>query len=420
MRHTRTLALGAVIALAVVGLNPALGASAAPSAPQPVTSTAVSTPADQGPIDGGNDEGAPTSALQPVTGQSSTTPSPTPFTPAPTAPPTAPAPSPDDPPVSEPTPALPPVDEPVDEPADEPVDQRPTLPTGTPSPAATPRPAQASRAAFVPLSITSHAARDVYVTGLTTLAGTATPGGRVVATNQWGTTMGSAIADESGSWSFLRNLGPTTPSYVLTFVQTAENRSDTRQIELVYVPTNQPVTVTSHTDGDVYDVGTNTFTGTGTIGATVKATNQWGTAMGTAAIGASGTWAFSRYLGPADPGYVITFTSTRGAEVRSATLTLRFPQLVPVTVVSPDISAGTIDRADEMVTFTGTGTPFATLTGINQWGTPFGETKVDKNGHWEFRRWIAAGTHYAVTFTQTDAAGKTLVSSPFSFTSPTP
>lgn len=410
MRSTNKLAFGAMLTLAISGLAPAASAGAAVSAPPAETASASTSPADPA---GGPVGDPPAATATPGVGTA------LPDEPAPvaetTAPGTTPMPAPGSGAPQDPEPV---VSAGTPEPAPAAPSSRSTAPAAPAAPAAPSAPAtgKAPQAAFAPLVVTSHTTRDVYVTGLTTLAGTGTPGAKITATNQWGTVMGTAVVDETGDWRILRNLGPTTPSYVITFTQTAENGSDSRQIELVYVATNVPVIVTSHSDGEVYETGTNTFTGTGTIGATLTATNQWGTVMGSTTIGASGTWSFKRFLGPTDPGYVLTFTSRKGAEIRSATITLVFPELVPVTVTSPDISSGTIDRADEHVVFTGTGTPFATLTGVNQWGTAFGETKVDKNGHWEFRRWVAAGTHYDVTFTQVDTAGKTLVSTPFSFT----
>jgi hypothetical protein len=405
MRTLSKAALGVVLAAAAWGLPPSLAVTAAPSGDSPAASGEASTP------EAAQSGDAVLPGPPALPGHPALPGDPAPK-PEPSLPPTTTTPA----PAETPGPTVPRPGKTAD-PKPSPSAAAPATPSAPADPSIPAAPKAAPQADFAPLTITSHSARDVYVTGLTTLAGTATPGGLIVATNQWGTSMGSATADEQGNWRILRNLGPTVPSYVVTLVQTADGRTDTRQIELVYVATNVPVTVTSHADGEFYDAGVATFTGTGTVGATLTATNQWGTRMGATQIGANGTWSFSRNLGPADPGYVLTFTSSKGAELRSTTITLNFPELVPLTITSPDISSGTIDRADEHVVFTGTGTPFATLTGVNQWGTPFGDTKVDKNGHWEFRRWVAAGTRYEVTFTQHDAADKILVSDPFAFTS---
>jgi len=263
------------------------------------------------------------------------------------------------------------------------------------------------------LSVTSHTDGGRYSTGMATFTGRGTPDARLTGVNQWGTPMGSTRVNEDGDWSFARNLGPTSAGYDITFTMTPATGAPTQlTLHLDYEAPSQPLTVTSHVDGESYREGIARFTGTGTVGAQVVSTNQWGTQMGKATIGSDGTWAFSRNLGPTNPGYVLTFVATHGTDEQRATLTLTHQKdaLVDVTMSSPVIRDGGITEAHRTVTFRGTATPFATVVGKNQWGTPFGSTTASSTGAFAFDRYVGpAGTTYQLTFEQkaTDGTTKT-------------
>lgn len=263
------------------------------------------------------------------------------------------------------------------------------------------------------LTVTSHTDGGRYTTGIATFSGRGTPDARLTAANQWGTPMGSTRVDEDGDWSFSRNLGPTSAGYDITFTMTPTTGAPTLvTLHLDYEAPSRPLTVTSHVDGDSYREGIARFTGTGTVGAQLVSTNQWGTQMGKATIGSDGTWAFSRNLGPTNPGYVLTFVATHGTDVQEEVVTLTHQKdaLVDVTMSSPVIRDGGIAEAHRTVTFRGTATPFATVVGKNQWGTPFGSTTASSTGAFAFDRYVGpAGTTYQLTFEQkaTDGTTKT-------------
>ncbi|ROS47986.1 Ig-like domain-containing protein [Frigoribacterium sp. PhB24] len=174
-----------------------------------------------------------------------------------------------------------------------------------------------------PLRVTSHGDGQTYSAGATTFRGTAPVGSVIRATNQWGTLMGTATATD-GTWSFNRNLGPTTAGYNITFVATPPN-GDPQTVSLtIFYAGALAFQVTSPVNNSTYTVGSATFTGTAAPGTTITATNQWGTPMGQAETGLGTTWAFDRYLGPTSAGYDITFVATKGTEKQRTTLHLKY------------------------------------------------------------------------------------------------
>ncbi|NRD27879.1 Ig-like domain-containing protein [Frigoribacterium sp. VKM Ac-2836] len=254
-----------------------------------------------------------------------------------------------------------------------------------------------------PLSVTSHVNGQTYAPGLTTFRGTAPVGSTIRATNQWGTVMGATTATD-GTWSFNRNLGPTTTGYDLTFVATPPTGApQTVSLKLVYAGT-LAFQVSSPKNNSTYAVGTTTFTGTAAPGTTITATNQWGTPMGRAETGLGTTWSFDRYLGPTGAGYDITFVATKGTQTQRTTVHLK-PAVVNVPVAVTSHSDGATYRPGKNI-LTGTGTPGATIKAVNaknNWNVPMGQTKVTADGTWALpaRNW-GPSNDYAIKVTQTN------------------
>jgi hypothetical protein len=254
-----------------------------------------------------------------------------------------------------------------------------------------------------PLAVTSHVDGQTYAEGVTTFRGTAPVGSAIRATNQWGTVMGTATATD-GSWSFNRNLGPTTAGYDLAFVATPPvGAPQTVSLKLNYAGVTA-FQITSPVNNSTYSVGTTTFTGTAAPGTAVAATNQWGTSMGRASTALGTTWAFDRYLGPTSAGYDITFVATKGTDVQRSTLHLATAVVnVPVAVTS--IADGATYRPGLNV-LTGTGTPGATVEAVNAtngWNVPMGKATVKADGTWTLpeRNW-GPSNDYAIQVTQTN------------------
>lgn len=251
-----------------------------------------------------------------------------------------------------------------------------------------------------PVAVTSHASGDAYVEGLTTFTGVGTPGARIRAVNQWGTLMGTASVDADGTWSFVRNLGPTTPSYILTFTQTSGSETDSTRIELRFA--REAVAITSPADGSLYSDGVASFRGTGKPGAAIRAVNQWGTMMGTATVDANGSWSFARNLGPTTAGYDITVTQTpKEGTVTSARIHIdhRPADGAPVRVISHKDGQS---YSTGVATFRGTALAGARVVAVNQWGTLMGSATAARDGSWSFDRNLGPTTDgYEITFTAT-------------------
>lgn len=271
-------------------------------------------------------------------------------------------------------------------------------------------------AGSVELSVGSHVDGQLYSAGPTVFAGHGAPNSLVTVVDARLGEIGRTTTALSGRWSVGADLVPTLDGYRLTVTQTRRDIDPQRvPLNLEYAAPLVPLGVDSHRDGAPYGPGVATFSGRGTVGARITAVNQWNTPMGSARVGVDGRWAFDRNLGPTSSGYEITFTQTRGLAVDSAVVHLTVPVLTDLVVTTPDLSGGTVDDGDVMTTFRGTGTPFATLHGANQWGTAFGDTTIGADGRWEFRRWLAKGTRYDLTFTQVSWTGETVVTEGFGF-----
>jgi hypothetical protein len=271
-------------------------------------------------------------------------------------------------------------------------------------------------AGSVELSVGSHVDGQLYSAGPTVFAGHGAPNALVTVVDARLGEIARTTTALSGRWSVGADLVPTLDGYSLTVTQTRRDIDPQRvPLNLEYAAALVPLGVDSHRDGAPYGPGVATFSGRGTVGARITAVNQWNTPMGSARVGVDGRWAFDRNLGPTSSGYEITFTQTRGLTVDSVVVHLTVPAPADLAVTTPDLSGGTVDDGDVMTTFRGTGTPFATLHGVNQWGTAFGDTTIGADGRWEFRRWLAKGTRYDLTFTQVSWTGETVVTEGYGF-----
>ncbi|ROQ39962.1 hypothetical protein EDF46_1597 [Frondihabitans sp. PhB188] len=209
-------------------------------------------------------------------------------------------------------------------------------------------------------------------------------------------------AGDEGTYAVpLADLTPGEHTFTVEQSQNAHVTTRSR-VTVDVVPTaDAPFAVTSHSDGDTYVDGISTFAGTGTDGATVTATNQWGTLMGRATV-KDGAWTFARNLGPTTTGYDITFTQTSPAGSSSSTVHLDYAGSRPLVVSSPaDGSTYDVGVAE----FRGTATAGARITAVNQWGTPMGSHTADSKGDWTFSRNLGPTTAgYDITVTATKGA----------------
>jgi len=262
----------------------------------------------------------------------------------------------------------------------------------------------------VAFQVTSPTNNSTYTEGTTTFRGTAAPNAAIAATNQWGTPMGTATASLQGDWAFDRYLGPTSAGYDITFVATKNGNVQEQTIHLDYRETNVPVAVTSIADGDTYRPGLNVLEGTGTPGATVRAvnaTNNWNVPMGQAEVDSEGNWALpERNWGPAND-YAIKVTQTNPDKTTTeTTVNVKAPRFAPLVLTSPAV--GDTYENGVAATFTGTASPFATVTISSATSsTVYREVQADGQGNWSFSRAWGPSHNYTLNITQKALDGQT-------------
>ncbi|MGY3263174.1 hypothetical protein ACVJ1F_002324 [Frigoribacterium sp. 2355] len=265
-------------------------------------------------------------------------------------------------------------------------------------------------ATVVAFQVTSPVHNSTYTEGTTTFRGTAAPNAEIVATNQWGTIMGNTTASLQGTWSFNRYLGPTSAGYDIRFVATKGTDVQRQLVHLDYRATTVPVAVTSIADGDTYRPGLNVLKGTGTPGATVRAvnaTNNWNVPMGEARVDDKGNWALpERNWGPAND-YAIKVTQTNPDKTTSeTTVNVKAPRFAPLVLTSPAV--GDTYENGVAVTFSGTATPFATVTVSSAASsTVYREVQADAQGEWSFSRAWGPSHNYSLNITQKALDGQT-------------
>jgi len=202
-----------------------------------------------------------------------------------------------------------------------------------------------------------------------------------------------------GDWTITPTRGLGMGVSDLTVTQDAGGEVSTLTHTLTRVAAELPLAVTSHVDGQTYAEGMTTFRGTAPAGSTIRATNQWGTPMGTATA-TDGTWSFKRTLGPTTAGYDLTFTATPpvGAP-QTVSLKLNYAGALGFEVTSPvNDSTYTVGTT----TFTGTAMPGTVVTATNQWNTPMGRATAGLAGTWAFDRYLGpTSAGYDITFVAT-------------------
>ncbi|RKR76122.1 hypothetical protein C8E83_3287 [Frondihabitans australicus] len=251
----------------------------------------------------------------------------------------------------------------------------------------------------------------------TAVTGTGAPGATVIL-KEGGATIGTATVAANGTWS-IEATGLQDGAHTFTATQTARgNVVTTDTLTVTRNATRVNVTQTNLFDGSTFRPGTNTFTGTGTPGATITlAVTNFASGSVTTTVKADGTWSVDRNLGSGT--YVFTITQdAKGSSDSISDITLR-PEgsgvKRPFTTVTRD---GDTYRMGT-VTFTGTGdgtnTATVTLKVVSPSGLASVTVPVDPDGTWTLRRSMGSGP-YTVTFTQTEGDGSTEVLGPYTLT----
>ncbi|WP_347093053.1 BapA/Bap/LapF family large adhesin [Sphingomonas parapaucimobilis] len=233
-----------------------------------------------------------------------------------------------------------------------------------------------------------------------TLSGTGEPGATVTVRAADGTLLGSGQVAPDGSFAVTLNPAQAN-GQALRLVQSDAAGNASPIVAVTAPDITAPIGLTATISGD----GT-VVTGVGEVGATVTVRDPDGTIIGTAVVGANGSYAAS--LTPAQiDGETLQVTQGDAAGNVST----------PATVAAPDLTAplapqGTVSADGTLVN--GTGEPGATVTVRDVNGQPLGTATVAADGSFSVPLASAQLNGQALSVVQADAAGN--VSPPLALT----
>ena len=237
------------------------------------------------------------------------------------------------------------------------------------------------------------------------LSGTGTPGATVTVRNSSNIPLGSALVGTGGSWTLTPS--STFPTGTLILSVSSELPGTTSLLGntttfSISAPTNctsacTPPTLNTLSDltlscnsktiSDIY------ISGSGTVWATVTVTTATGVVVASSVVNGSGSWWATSSYAFWSGSHTLTATATLGAVTvigGSRTFTvLPAPNCAPThiapTILSVANSTLSCAYTSDGRTFSGSGTPGATITLRNASGTVLGSsTTVGSNGTWAF------------------------------------
>lgn len=236
------------------------------------------------------------------------------------------------------------------------------------------------------------------IEGDRTIGGKGTAGDTVTVYFDDGTKIGSAVVDADGNWtvnvSSHEQLNANDHIYA---VQTDQDGNTSDKTNSTVLPRPEVATpeITTPTAGD------RTISGKGTAGDTITVHFDDGSVIGSAVVGADGTWTVNvpshSSLNAGDDIYAVQ-TDQDGNESDKASTTVLPKEVAKPTIEAPTAGARTIS---------GKGTAGDTVTVYYDDGTEIGSAVVDADGNWtvevsDHTDLRGGGNIYAV---QTDADG---------------
>ncbi|HUD91867.1 BapA/Bap/LapF family large adhesin, partial [Sphingobium sp.] len=223
------------------------------------------------------------------------------------------------------------------------------------------------------------------------ISGTGEAGATISVTDAAGTVLGTTTVAGNGSYSVMLDT-PQTNGEALALVQTDAAGLVSPQVPITapdITPPDAP-TGTVSTDGAV-------VTGTGEAGATITITDPTGIVIGTATVGANGSYV-ATLTTPQVNGETLGVIQTDAAGNASAEFGLTAPD---ITAPAPPTGAISGDGA----VVSGAGEAGATISVTNAAGTVLGSTTVAGNGSYSVTLTTPQTNGEALTLVQSDGAG---------------
>lgn len=239
-------------------------------------------------------------------------------------------------------------------------------------------------------TVTGVDASDFTITGTTATVTHVNP---IDGTTYDVTISGGDLATYNGAVGLNLKAGQNIKDSAGNALPTTEPTTD----ETYTVDTTLPATPTMNpTNGK-------TITGTGEAGATVTVKDSYGNTIGTAIVGAEGTWTITLNESLAN-GVALTATQTDRAGNSAATASSS-------TTVDKDAPAVPVMNPSNGSIITGTGEIGATVTVKDNNGNTIGTTTVGADGTWTINPTSPLANGVALTSTQTDGAGNSSTAS---------
>ena len=240
----------------------------------------------------------------------------------------------------------------------------------------------------------------------------------VVTLKEGPTTLGTAIANSMGTWSFAPTLSQAPHTITASETDTAGN---TGSVSVAFTldsiapaaPSTPDLLAGSDsgasTTDNITNLGRPIFSGTGETGATLTLLDG-STIIGTGIVTA-GAWSITATTALTEGSNSITATQTDVAgniSSASAALNVTLDTAAPVmtAALTSDTGASSIDSITSNDTLHGTGDPNAVVT-FKDGLTPLATATADGTGAWSFTPMSLADGAHTITASETDAAGNT-------------